>query len=205
MGKKVDVTWKAECEREYCEKLAKGTGGAVRAGWIPHVVMGNMCEQQPNHKIAGVEHWGPSGKWGLARPACLVTMPVIAQKPEITWLAVSEIANSEMDIWQNQDYEEKLVRCRLSLSWDTGKWKWRCKGDKERVQGIQKWIIRCMIHVSGSICQAALFGLGAFVKQLTTAARASNEPCVSDHATRVRPASTPDRGLGLEVQGISLH
>lgn len=40
----------------------------------------------------------------------MVTIPIIAHKPEITWLAASEIANSEMDIWQNQDYEEKLVR-----------------------------------------------------------------------------------------------
>lgn len=75
-GKKVDVTWKAECKREYCEELAKGADGAVRAGWIPCVVTGNVCEQQPNHKIAGVEHWGHSGKWGLARPACLVAIPV---------------------------------------------------------------------------------------------------------------------------------
>lgn len=51
MGKKVDVMWKAECERKYCEKLAKGTGGAVRPGWILHVVTGNVCEQQPNYKM----------------------------------------------------------------------------------------------------------------------------------------------------------
>lgn len=43
------MTWKAECERAYCEKLAKGTGGAVRAGSSPHVVTGNVCKQQPNH------------------------------------------------------------------------------------------------------------------------------------------------------------
>lgn len=153
--------WKAECEREYCEELAKGAGGA---GWIPHVVTGNLCEQQLNHKIAGVEHWGHSGKWGLARPACLVAIPATAYKSEIAWLAVSEVANSKMDIWQNQDYKGKLVMCRLSL-WIEER-KWRCRSG--RVQGTQKWIIRHTIHVSGSICQAALC--------LTTAAGARNEP-----------------------------
>lgn len=64
-SKKVDVMWKAECEREYYEKLAKGTGGAVRAGWIPHVVMGNVCEQQLDHKVAGVEHWDILGNEAL--------------------------------------------------------------------------------------------------------------------------------------------
>lgn len=151
MSTRVDVTWRADCEREYCEKLAKGTGGAVRAGWVPHVVTENVCEQQPNHRIAGVEHWGHSGKWGLARPACLVTIPVIAHKPEITWLAVSEIKKSEMDIWQNKDYKEKLVRCTLSLSIE--EWKWRCRGGKERVHGTQKWI-RYTTHVFGASNEA---------------------------------------------------
>lgn len=41
--------WKAGCEREYCEKLAEATDSAVRAGWIPQVVKGEVCEQQPNH------------------------------------------------------------------------------------------------------------------------------------------------------------
>lgn len=53
--------WKAGCEREYCEKLAKATDGAVRAGWIPQVVKGDVCEKQLNH-TAGGEHWGHSGK-----------------------------------------------------------------------------------------------------------------------------------------------
>lgn len=117
----------------------------MKAGWIPHVVTGNVCEQQPNHKTAGVEHWGHSGKWGLAKPACMVTIPLTAYKPEIAWLAVSEIANSEMDIWQNQDYKGKLVRCRFSLS--IKEQKWRCMRGKERVKGAQTWIIRYMIHV----------------------------------------------------------
>lgn len=93
----------------------------------------------------------------------LVTIPVIAHKPEITWLAVPEIANSQMDIWQNQDYEGKLVKCRLSLSWETEKQKWSCRGGKERVQGTQKWIIRYTIHVWEHLSSS-------------TAAGASNEP-----------------------------
>ena len=43
------VMWKAGCEREYCEKLAKAIDSAVRAGWIPQVVKGDVGEQQPNH------------------------------------------------------------------------------------------------------------------------------------------------------------
>lgn len=49
-------------------------------------------------QITGVEHWGHSGKQDLTGPVCLVTIPIIALKAEITWLAVSEITNSGLDM-----------------------------------------------------------------------------------------------------------
>lgn len=49
-------------------------------------------------QIDGGEHWGHSGKEDLARPVCLVTIPVIAHEAEVTWLAVSEKTNSGMDM-----------------------------------------------------------------------------------------------------------
>jgi len=60
MDVRVNVTWKAACERECCEKLAKATDGAVRAGWIPQVVKEDVCEKWPKH----TDSWsGPLGSF----------------------------------------------------------------------------------------------------------------------------------------------
>lgn len=47
-------TWRAEREREYCEKLAKTADSTMRAGWISQVVKGDACEKRPNH----TDSWG---------------------------------------------------------------------------------------------------------------------------------------------------
>jgi len=58
-----------------------------------------MCARNGrNTQTAGVDHWDHSEKENLARPVCLATILITACKTEITWLAVPEITNSDIDM-----------------------------------------------------------------------------------------------------------